>query len=126
MNSWIIVISFVLLATILEAVYEALATKRKFVASEMVELAHKMMIIAVCMSGVFYLGNFVELFIGFWLVRFMIFDLVWNITMKALGSDISIWYYGDTKLYDRTMKKLTSWGWFIKIVLGIVGISLLV
>lgn len=119
-------ILFVLLFNILEAAYEALATKRKFIASEIAEMVHKVIVVAVCMSGMFYFGNFIELFIGFWLVRFMIFDIAWNITMKILGSDISIWYYGDTKLYDRVMKQLTSWGWFVKFVFGIVGISLLV
>lgn len=68
-------------------------------------------------------GYYVEtwkLIIGMILVRFALFDVIWNIT-----SGMPIGYYGTTKLYDRIMFKLGSWGWFMKFVCGIVGIVFL-
>ena len=61
-----------------------------------------------------------KLIVGIILVRFALFDLIWNITFG-----VSIWYYGTTKLYDRIMFALGSWGWFMKGISGIVGICFL-
>jgi hypothetical protein len=66
-----------------------------------------------------------KLFLGFWFMRFMIYDTTWNLTTILCGTHIPIWYYGTTKLYDRIMTRLGSWGWFMKLVCGIVGICFL-
>lgn len=57
---------------------------------------------------------------GFAFVRFMIFDVSYNI-----ASGLPIKYYGTTKLYDRIMTKLGSWGWFVKFVCGVMGVCFL-
>jgi len=53
---------------------------------------------------------------GFVLVRFFMFDVIWNVTRGVAWN-----YYGTTKLYDRIMTKLGGFGWFLKIICGIVG-----
>jgi hypothetical protein len=57
-----------------------------------------------------------KIIMGFVFVRFMIFDVSYNI-----ASGLPIKYYGTTKLYDRIMTKLGSWGWFVKFVCGVMG-----
>jgi len=61
-----------------------------------------------------------KLITGFVFVRFMIFDVSYNI-----ASGLPLKYYGTTKLYDRIMTKLGSWGWWMKLVCGIMGICFL-
>jgi len=46
---------------------------------------------------------------GFVFVRFAIFDVTWNL---ARGQKWN--YYGTTKLYDRIMYELGSFGWMMK------------
>jgi len=66
-----------------------------------------------------------KLFFGYWFIAFLVSDFAWNLTTILLGTKISIWYYGTTKRYDRIMTKLGSYGWFVKGILGIVGIVFL-
>ena len=54
--------------------------------------------------------------IGFFLLRFCLFDSVWNL---AAGQSWD--YYGTTKWYDRVMTLLGSWGWMLKGIAGIWG-----
>lgn len=61
-----------------------------------------------------------KLIAGFIFVRFLVFDVVWNLVRGVRWN-----YYGTTKLYDRIMASLGSWGWFMKLVCGIVGIVFL-
>ncbi len=61
-----------------------------------------------------------KLITGFIGVRFMIFDVAYNLANKQKWN-----YYGTVKLYDRIMTKTGSWGWFIKIICGIIGICFL-
>jgi hypothetical protein len=61
-----------------------------------------------------------KIIIGFIFVRFLIFDTAWNIARGVKWN-----YYGTTKLYDRIMKELDSWGFFMKIICGIIGICFL-
>jgi hypothetical protein len=61
-----------------------------------------------------------KLITGFVFVRFMIFDIIYNLT-----SGLKWNYYGTTKLYDRIMIRLGGWGWFMKGVCGIIGICFL-
>jgi|WetSurSiteA1Bulk_404760.scaffolds.fasta_scaffold12661_2 hypothetical protein len=67
-----------------------------------------------------YYVPILKLVIGFVFVRFMIFDLVYNLSAGNKWN-----YYGKRKWYDRQMNKLGSWGWFMKGVLGIVGVCFL-
>ena len=60
-----------------------------------------------------------KLTLGFIFVRFLVFDVVWNLVYGVK------WNYYGNKLYDRIMFALGSWGWFMKVVLGIVGIVFL-
>jgi hypothetical protein len=57
-----------------------------------------------------------KLILGFIFVRFLIFDVSFNI---SAGQEI--FYYGTTKLYDIIMTSLGSWGYFMKLVCGTVG-----
>ena len=75
-------------------------------------------VIAYCFDG--YYVPTLKLIIGFVFVRFMIFDSIYNLTV-GLPWD----YYGTTKLYDRIMVKLGSWGWMMKAICGIVGVVFL-
>jgi len=63
----------------------------------------------------------IKLITGFIFVRFAIFDVTWN-----LARGVKINYYGTTKLYDRIMVRLGSFGWFLKLICGIVGICFLI
>jgi len=61
-----------------------------------------------------------KLITGFVFVRFAVFDLAFNLTFGLKWN-----YYGTTKLYDRIMAELGSWGWMMKLILGIIGIVFL-
>ena len=78
-----------------------------------------------CTSPTIYYVPTGKLIAGYVFVLFMLYDSTWNLTSIILGKKISIWYYGDTKWYDRTMVKLGSWGWMVKIICGIVGVVFL-
>ena len=58
--------------------------------------------------------------LGFVFVRFLIFDPTWNIARGVKWN-----YYGTTKLYDRIMFELGSFGWMMKIICGIIGVVFL-
>lgn len=58
--------------------------------------------------------------LGFIFVRFLIFDVVWNIVRGVRWN-----YYGTTKLYDRIMFELGGVGWMAKIICGIMGLCFL-
>jgi hypothetical protein len=53
---------------------------------------------------------------GFVFVRFLIFDVTYN-----LSAGNKWYYYGTRKWYDRTMYKLGSFGWMLKGISGIIG-----
>jgi hypothetical protein len=61
-----------------------------------------------------------KLIAGFVFVRYLVFDVVWNLVYGVKWD-----YYGTTKLYDRVMTKLGSWGWMMKAICGIIGICFL-
>jgi len=111
---------------IVEAVFEGLKTGGHHIASELVEMVY--------LSGVtfglfawlnwkqinsfFERKSMIRILIGYVLLRFALFDLVWNI---SAGQDL--FYYGITKAYDIFMAKLGGWGWFLKVVAGIWGVA---
>jgi hypothetical protein len=61
-----------------------------------------------------------KLIVGMISVRFALFDVIWNISRGVKWN-----YYGRKKWYDRTMTKLGSWGWMMKVICGIVGVVFL-
>jgi hypothetical protein len=61
-----------------------------------------------------------KLIAGFVFVRFLLFDFIYNIT-----SGLPLMFYGTTKLYDRLMKQLGSYGLMLKVIAGIMGICFL-
>jgi hypothetical protein len=63
----------------------------------------------------------IKLILGFIFVRFLIFDLAWNLTFGVKWN-----FYGTTKLYDRIMAELGGFGWFMKLVIGLIGICFLI
>jgi membrane-bound ClpP family serine protease len=80
-------------------------------------------VIALVLFGVWFIvcdAWDIKPILGFIFVRFMIFDVIYNLTAGNKW-----YYYGTRKFYDKTMTKLASWGWFIKVVLGVVGIAFL-
>lgn len=121
-------ILFILVQPVLEAVQNAFKPQwnpviRKL--SLIVRIAIAVTWFFTCTSPKIYYVPTWQLILGYAFVTFMIYDTLWNLTSIICGKDISIWYYGTTKWYDRQMAKLGSWGWFMKFVLGIVGIAFL-
>jgi hypothetical protein len=121
----------ILLAAILfilaEAITEGLIKRHSPAVSAIIFKWWVQWIIAVVLFGIWlvialqlYYVPIVKLIIGFIFVRFLVFDVVWNIVRGVKWN-----YYGTTKLYDRIMIRLGSFGWFIKAVAGIVGIVFL-
>ena len=78
-----------------------------------------------CTSPTIYYVPTGKLIAGYVFVLFMLYDSTWNLTSIILGKKISIWYYGDTKWYDRTMAKLAEFGWMLKVICGTMGICFL-
>jgi len=111
---------------IVEAVFEGLKISGHHIASELVEMVY----LAVVTFGLFAWLNWkqvnsffdrqsiVRVLIGYVLLRFALFDLIWNL---SAGQEWN--YYGITKLYDIFMAKLGGWGWFLKIIAGIWGVA---
>lgn len=86
-------------------------------------------VLAIFLFGIYFIlaynfnGYFLEVWkiiVGMILVRFALFDVIWNIANGQRWN-----YYGTTKLYDRIMTKLGSFGWMAKGILGFVGICML-
>lgn len=82
-------------------------------------------IISLMFFGIYLLiafnftGYFVpawEIITGFILVRFATFDVTINLARGVKWN-----YYGTTKLYDRILSELGSWGWMMKVICGIIG-----
>ena len=78
-----------------------------------------------CTSPLIYYVPTGKLIAGYIFVLFMLYDTIWNLTSKIMGKKISLWYYGDTKWYDRVMYELGEYGWMLKAIAGIIGICFL-
>lgn len=65
--------------------------------------------------------NFWWYIAGYVLLRFAIFDIIHN-----LSAGLPVFYIGTTKLFDILIVKLASWGWFIRFIGGIIGLTWLV
>jgi hypothetical protein len=117
---------------IFEAVFEGLRTGGHLLASEIIEATyligisfmtfafisfHKQLIWLESKWNV-YLPSFLKIFIGYILLRFALFDVIWNISAEQ-----NLFYYGTVKVYDRFMASLGSWGWMWKGISLIWGIA---
>lgn len=111
---------------VFEACFEGLRARGCLIASELVELVY---LAGVSLMTIAWLNKkyvfkevkedrFMFVVIGFFLLRFGLFDSAWNI---AAGQSWD--YYGNTKLYDRIMIQLGSWGWMLKTIAGVWGIA---
>lgn len=117
------------LLIVLEATFEGLKIAGHHVASEFVELVY---LTGVTLTAFAWLNKidrkfifrqvavdrFIIILIGYFLLRFSIFDSVWN-----LAAGQSFFFYGSTKLYDITMTKLGTFGWMLKGIAGFWGIA---
>lgn len=114
---------------ITEAVFEGLKTAGYYIASELIEFVY---LIGVTLMAFAWLNKkyifkeiradrFIMVLIGYFLLRFAIFDSVWSL---AAGQDL--FYYGETKWYDQVMTTLGSWGWLLKGIAGVWGLAWLV
>jgi len=120
----------ILLLAILTILFEAITegVLKRHGLAEFIFLWWVQWIIAIMLFAVWLLivANFDndiplwKLITGFVFVRSLIFDPAWNLSRGVRWN-----YYGNTKLYDRVMASLASWGWFMKIILGIIGICFL-
>ncbi len=126
-----ILILTILFLILFEAIYEGLKSRGLHIASEWIEvfyLAFVTVIVIMWALGITLIGlrsvPFLKALAGYLLLRFAIFDFIWNI---AAGQ--KIFYIGQTKSYDLFVKWFTTrWGshiWFVRIVALITGLGLL-
>lgn len=62
--------------------------------------------------------NFWWYIAGYVLLRLALFDIIHNIS-----AGLPIFYIGTTKLFDILIVKLASWGWFMRFIGGIIGLT---
>lgn len=110
---------------LLEAVFEGLRTGGHLLASEIVEVIYLggITFLIFALSNKFLeipanLSNLIKILIGYVLLRFALFDSIWNISAGQ-----NFFYYGTTKIYDRFMASLGSWGWMWKFVSLVWGVA---
>lgn len=107
---------------LLEAVFEGLRTGGHLLAAEIMEAGW----LAAVTYGLYSFINghgfnykpILKAIIGYVLLRFALFDLIWNL---SAGQDWN--FYGTTKLYDTVMNSLGGFGWFLKFCSFVWGIA---
>ena len=120
------ILLFAILFNSLEAVYEGLYDKGIKLWSGIVEFVLKAIIIFVCLNwfaGIHPMIHYEPLWktiLGFVFIRFLIFDIIYNLTRGLQWN-----YIGNTKIYDKLISKLGGFGWFVRLILGIIGIVFL-
>ena len=111
---------------LLEAVWEGLRTGGHLLAAEIVEFVYLAGVTIGLfawlnwrqINSFFDRGKLIKVIIGYILLRFALFDIIWNI---SAGQDL--FYYGTTKLYDRIMTSLGSWGIMWKCIALVWGVA---
>ena len=111
-----------------EACFEGLRTGGHYLASEIAEVAYLLGITLMAFAWInkknihidVRLYSFLKILIGYVFLRFALFDIIWNI---SAGQDL--FFYGTTKLYDRVMTSLGSWGYFLKFCSLVVSLAFL-
>ena len=110
---------------LIEAVTEGLLNRFNSPINEIIFDAWIQWVIALMFFGSWFIwaihfdGYYVpiwKIITGFVFVRFLIFDVAYN-----LSAGNKWYYYGTGKWYDRTMYKLGSFGWMLKGISGIIG-----
>jgi len=126
--NWSILIALFLI--VFEAVYEGLAIRGKHLASEVVELVYRAVLILVLfawVTGIKSIINidvqFIRIIVGYVFLRFSIFDVIWNF---AAGQPIN--FVGSTKLFDKFLQVIRNlWGmnpiWFVRFIAGFWGVA---
>jgi hypothetical protein len=111
---------------VFEAVFEGLKTQGFHVASELVEAVYLSGVTLIVFAWInrtpwftiIPMQSFLKVLIGYLMLRFAIFDTIWNI---AAGQDLL--YYGTTKLYDRILSALGAFTFILKFTALIWGIA---
>lgn len=110
---------------LIEAVTEGLLKRLNSPINEIIFDAWIQWVIALMFFGSWFIwaihfdGYYVpiwKIIMGFVFVRFLIFDVIYN-----LSAGNKWYYYGTRKWYDRTMYKLGEFGWMLKGISGIIG-----
>ena len=110
---------------LIEAISEGLLKRFNSPVNEIIFDAWIQWVIALMLFGSWFIwaihfdGYYVptwKIITGFVFVRFLIFDVAYN-----LSAGNKWYYYGTRKWYDRTMYKLGSFGWMLKGISGIIG-----
>jgi hypothetical protein len=118
----------------LEAVLEAIFNFKDNKLHRVIEKFHILVVLmffALWVLSIYWMPyslGYVRLFLGFWFVRFLVYDFVWNLTTIILGIKIPLFYNGDgkdNKWYEDIMIELGGFGWFMKLVIGLIGICFL-
>jgi len=124
------ILIYAIIIILTEAIGEGLLKRFDTGISQVIFDSWNQWVIALMFFGIYlmmafnFTGYFVpawKIITGFVFVRFAIFDVTINL---AWGQKWN--YYGTTKLYDRIMYELGSWGWMMKFfVFGPTGICFL-
>jgi hypothetical protein len=115
----------VIFLILFEATYEALKVRGKHIASELIEFLYLSGITLICfawVNGVLFpfeinSASYWKIIAGFVLLRFAIFDLLFNIICG-----VNIFYIGKTKLYDNILHWIIEKGvqpnliWFARFI----------
>jgi hypothetical protein len=118
----------------IEAVLEAIFNYYDNKLHRVIEKFHILVVLmffAIWAFSVFWIPyelDYIRLFLGFWFVRFLVYDFVWNLTTIILGIKIPLFYNGDgkdNKWYEDIMIELGNFGWFLKVIFGIMGVCFL-
>ncbi|MCU0379332.1 MAG: hypothetical protein MUC78_13845 [Bacteroidales bacterium] len=120
-------LAFVVFWTFLEAFHEGLYDNGRKTISGVIEAALNILLAIIVIAWFLGLNKF-DLDIPFWkavvgfvLMRYFLFDFVYNITRK-----LPLTYVGATKIYDRLLSKVdASYIIFTKVCSGIVSIFFL-
>lgn len=119
------ILIYALIIILTEAIGEGLLKRFDTGISQVIFDTWNQWVIALMFFGIYlmmafnFTGYFVpawKIITGFVFVRFAIFDVTINL---AWGQKWD--YYGTTKLYDRIMYELGSFGWMMKVISGIIG-----
>jgi hypothetical protein len=100
-----------LILIVVKAVYDGLKTRGLHIVSEIIEFFYLAFVTIVFFAFLLAYHNPVNVpdvllwkaLIGFILLRFAIFDIIWN-----LSAGKSIFYIGTTKCYDKTLQWLVD------------------
>lgn len=110
---------------VFEASYEGFKLRKWHIASEIIEFIFYAGIVFTIFGFTngyityqYSNPDFWFVLFGFVLLRFAIFDLIFN-----LCANQSLFYIGKTKLYDRLLSKLGAFVFILKLMAFVIGLS---